>query len=87
MAELIPGNHLGAFALLPPAPDVCQECAVEHDPADPHDKQSAAEIEDHFKTLAKRLHPDAGGSAEAFQDLVQAREQALQYIGQRRSEP
>lgn len=28
------------FMLLPPIPDVCQECAREHDPKLPHDKQS-----------------------------------------------
>ncbi|MHB9144679.1 MAG: J domain-containing protein [Symbiobacteriia bacterium] len=43
--------------------------------------QTVGEIEDHFRALAKRLHPDAGGSAEAFRDLQSAREQALQYIG------
>lgn len=26
--------------LLPCAPDVCQECAIKHDPAEPHNKQS-----------------------------------------------
>ena len=26
--------------LLPPKPDDCQECAVDHDPAQPHDKMS-----------------------------------------------
>lgn len=36
-------NHLpaiGGFSLLPPAPDVCQKCAVKHDPAMPHNQQS-----------------------------------------------
>ena len=27
------------FMLLPPRPDVCQECARDHDPRLPHDKQ------------------------------------------------
>lgn len=30
----------GAMTLLPPDPDLCQECAVAHDPADPHNQQS-----------------------------------------------
>ncbi|MHB9144678.1 MAG: hypothetical protein ACYC5Y_05005 [Symbiobacteriia bacterium] len=38
--RLIPGNHLGAFALVAPPPNVCQECAVEHDPEMPHNQQS-----------------------------------------------
>lgn len=28
------------LTLLPPAPDVCQECAVKHDPNEPHNQQS-----------------------------------------------
>lgn len=32
--------HLVPWKLLPPAPGVCQECAVEHDPRLPHNKQS-----------------------------------------------
>ncbi len=28
------------FMLVPPAPDVCQECAEKHDPAQPHNKAS-----------------------------------------------
>jgi len=31
---------LNSFALLPPAKDVCQECAVKHDPSAPHNQQS-----------------------------------------------
>jgi hypothetical protein len=26
--------------LLPPAPDKCQQCAVDHDPANPHNQES-----------------------------------------------
>lgn len=29
-----------SFTLLPPRPDVCQECAVDHLPAEPHNAQS-----------------------------------------------
>jgi len=28
------------MTILPPAPDVCQTCAVKHDPAQPHNQQS-----------------------------------------------
>lgn len=34
------GNNLGGFKLLPCAPDVCQACAVDHDPSFPHNAQS-----------------------------------------------
>ena len=33
-------KQVGAFQLLPPAPDVCQECAVKHEAAMPHNQQS-----------------------------------------------
>lgn len=33
-------NHLGPLKLLPCAPGVCQECAVDHDPRLPHNQQS-----------------------------------------------
>lgn len=32
------GQH--GFKLLPPAPDVCQECAVKHEPEQAHNKDS-----------------------------------------------
>ncbi|HML33810.1 hypothetical protein [Sporomusa sphaeroides] len=31
---------ISAMTLLPPPPDVCQECARDHAPGLPHDKQS-----------------------------------------------
>lgn len=31
---------MSSMMLLPPRPDVCQECARDHDPRLPHDKQS-----------------------------------------------
>ena len=31
---------VGGFRLMPCAPDVCQECAVKHDPSQPHNQQS-----------------------------------------------
>ncbi len=30
----------GGFKLFPPAPDVCQACAVNHEPEAPHNQQS-----------------------------------------------
>jgi hypothetical protein len=35
------------------------------------------EVESRFRTLAKSKHPDAGGSTDEFQRIVQAREAAL----------
>ena len=32
--------HQAKFMMLPPAPDVCQECAVKHDPMMPHNRDS-----------------------------------------------
>lgn len=33
-------KKIGDFTILPPAPDVCQECGVKHKPEDPHDATS-----------------------------------------------
>jgi len=33
-------KKIGDFMLLPPAKDVCQECATKHDPDSPHNAQS-----------------------------------------------
>ena len=33
-------NKVNDFMLLPPAKDVCQECAVKHAPEEPHNKDS-----------------------------------------------
>lgn len=33
-------NHLAPFKILKPKPGVCQQCAVDHDPQIPHDRQS-----------------------------------------------
>jgi hypothetical protein len=30
----------GTFFLLPPRPDLCQECAIKHEPCEPHSPQS-----------------------------------------------
>jgi curved DNA-binding protein CbpA len=34
-------------------------------------------IEQRYRDLAKKLHPDAGGSAEAMAELNEARKEAL----------
>ena len=48
---------------------------------DEHLDLSHDEIEARFRTLAKRRHPDVpGGSAEAFQELQDAREQAVKEL-------
>lgn len=33
-------KKVGSFMLMPPEPGVCQECAVNHEPTEPHDQQS-----------------------------------------------
>ena len=38
---------------------------------------TAVEIKAAFTALAKRMHPDAGGDAQAFQQLVSARDTLL----------
>ncbi len=38
--SLIKGKHLGAFAMLPAAPDKCKECATAHKPDQAHNAQS-----------------------------------------------
>lgn len=38
--RMIPGKHIGTFAMLPARPGACPECAVKHDPKLPHDQQS-----------------------------------------------
>lgn len=43
---------------------------------------SAEEVEARFRTLAKRRHPDVdGGSVEAFQELQEARDEAVRSLG------
>ena len=33
-------SHLKPFTMLPPKPGVCQECAIDHSPESPHNKDS-----------------------------------------------
>jgi len=43
---------------------------------------SAESVQERFRELARRRHPDVGGTAEQFQELTAARDAALQEIGQ-----
>lgn len=43
---------------------------------EPNSHPSPGQIEDVFKLLARTHHPDAGGSAERFREVVAAREEA-----------
>jgi hypothetical protein len=47
--------------ILPPAPDKCQECAVEHAPEEPHNAQS---LFYHFKFYEKN------GRAPTWKDAI-----------------
>lgn len=41
----------------------------------------AADVKERYRTLAKQMHPDAGGSEEDFKALQRAAEQAMKYFG------
>ena len=45
------------------------------------ERPDAEAIDRRFRTLAKKAHPDAGGSADAMAELNQARADALKEIG------
>lgn len=38
------------------------------------------DVKDRYRTLAKQMHPDAGGNADDFEKLTRASEQAMQYF-------
>lgn len=42
--------------------------------------ETEKEIQDQFKRMSKVAHPDAGGTAEQFRLISEAREQALEYL-------
>lgn len=63
---------------LPPAPELPECFRVLGFDRVP---ERAEEVTARFRELAKRLHPDAGGSAQAFQALMQARDEALAWFG------
>ncbi|WAH38593.1 J domain-containing protein [Alicyclobacillus dauci] len=44
---------------------------------------STDDVRERYRTLAKQLHPDAGGNAEDFQNLQKAAEQAVKWFGER----
>ncbi len=46
-------EQINPFYLVPPKPDVCQECAVKHRPDEPHDKGSLY-YQIHFKAEHRR---------------------------------
>jgi hypothetical protein len=46
--------------------------------------RSVAEMEQRFRRLVARAHPDRGGSAEQMQRLIRAREQARRQLRPRR---
>ena len=48
---------------------------------DPNHNPTESQVKLQFSYLAKKRHPDVGGSTEAFQELVQARDQALAEVG------
>lgn len=53
-------------------------------PVDPDERLdlSVEEVEARYRTLAKRRHPDAeGGSAEAFAELTEAKDDAVRFLG------
>lgn len=70
---------ISGMKFLPP-PTVLPECfkalGFTEIPAD------ATEINTRFKTLAKQVHPDAGGSEESFIALQNAARQAVDYLNQ-----
>lgn len=68
---------LVGMKFLPPAksiPECFKALGFENIPED------AEEIKARYRTLAKQMHPDAGGSAEDFDALQQATEAALKYL-------
>lgn len=70
------------FAALPPPDGVKPRrpwWEVLRYPVDPAEREllSAGEVEARFRTLAKKLHPDVGGSAEAFSELERAKADAI----------
>lgn len=48
---------------------------------DPRTTVDRAYIDQQFRHLSKKTHPDAGGSADAFDELQRAKEEALKEIG------
>lgn len=77
-----------------PEPEPAPEPEVEAPPEaaepewpelDPEDGLEA--VEQAFRTLAKKHHPDRGGDPEQFKKLVAARDAAREYFGSRESVP
>lgn len=70
----------GMRFLPPPAavPECFQQLGFVEIPAGPDD------VNERYRTMAKTAHPDAGGSAEAFQQLQTATIQAKEYFNKER---
>lgn len=47
---------------------------------------SIEDVRERYRALAKQMHPDTGGSAEDFQKLQIASEQAMKYMSERKGE-
>lgn len=60
--------------LLPPAPDVCQDCAVEHGPSDPHNQQSP-----YYRTKFHMIH----GRTPTWSDAMAHCTPAMQVVWRR----
>lgn len=68
---------LSGLKYLPPpeiVPDCLRTLGFEEVPA------SAEDVKARFKGLAKKAHPDAGGSQERFVALQEAAKQAIEYL-------
>ena len=74
-AEILQRVFMGFTAL--PAPDDSWWRVFQFDNREQALRLGTPALEARFRELAKLHHPDAGGSADAFQKLVDAKEQAL----------
>lgn len=72
---------LAAFAALPPPLDWRKVLRMETWEKDEGRKPTMADVEDAWRYLSKRAHPDAGGSVDRMKQLNEARALAKQEIG------
>lgn len=61
-----------------PLPAFCVVLELDHVP------QDEEEVERQYRNVARKCHPDNGGSGEAFQKLTDAKNAALEYLRQKR---
>ena len=64
----------GMRALPAPLPPWCAVLGFDSLPS------SVAQVHERFRELAKQRHPDSGGTAQQFQELLRARDEALAYL-------